>query len=138
MLVLSVLTALLVATPLPKLRLPRRENATTSNAPMVVVDRRLRLLVAQQEAWYLANARYGTDVARVARGNSATEASLDLVQIQVLYAGKRGWTAIASHPDAPGRSCVVYVGHREALPLIPRTRADANVANDEGRPACDR
>lgn len=123
--------------PLPRLRLPklpRHGDAVAVDA----MDRRLRRLVAQQESWFVQHARYGNNVLKVSARDMSRDASLDLVQVQVLYASKRGWTAIASHPDAPGKSCVVYVGYRETLPLIPRTRADAKDALDEGRPACDR
>jgi hypothetical protein len=134
---------------LPRLRLPWRGKAKakagpTAKAPkvdrepMAVTDRRLRLLVSQQEAFYADSNRYGRDVSRLARGRATADTTLDAVQVQVLYASRRGWTAIATHPGAPGRSCVVFVGHRERLPLIPRTRADAHEAVDEGRPACDR
>ena len=108
------------------------------NEPMAVVDRRLRLLVTQQERWYSEHARYGTSVASIARKDNVYNASMDKVDVQVLYASSRGWTAIAAHPDAPGRTCVVFVGFRERLPLIPRTRADAKDAVDEGRPMCDK
>ena len=105
---------------------------------MSLVDRRLRLLVSQQEAWYADHARYGGNVSGVARKDVVNDAGMDKVDVQVLYASTRGWTAVAAHPDAPGKTCVVFVGHRERIPLIPRTRADANVAADEGRPVCDK
>jgi hypothetical protein len=114
---------------------PRKRSA---NEPMSLVDRRLRLLVSQQEAWYADHARYGGNVSGVARKDVVNDAGMDKVDVQVLYASTRGWTAVAAHPDAPGKTCVVFVGHRERIPLIPRTRADANVAADEGRPVCDK
>ncbi len=123
--------------PRPRLRLPRLPKRGDA-APVEAMDRRLRHLVAQEEAWFMQHARYGNDVSRISARDTTRDASLDPVQVQVLYASKRGWTAIASHPDAPGKSCVVYVGYRETIPLIPRTRADAKDALDEGRPACDR
>lgn len=109
----------------------------SSNEPMALVDRRLRLFVAQQEAWYAEHARYGSNVSGVARKDVVNDAGMDKVDVQVLYASTKSWTAVATHPDAPGKSCVVFVGNREGIPLVPRTRADANVATDEGRPVCD-
>lgn len=123
--------------PMPRFRMPGRSKRSVVNAPLALVDRRLRLLVTQQERWFSENARYGSDVPRVARLDAVSDTSLHGVQVQVLYASSKGWTAIASHPEAPGKSCVVFVGQRERLPFIPRTRADAAVADDEGRPACD-
>jgi hypothetical protein len=124
--------------PMPHFRIPGRAKRNAADAPMALVDRRLRLLVSQQEAWYSDKSRYGLEVPRVARMDAVKDSSLNAVQVQMIYATSKGWTAIASHPAAPGKSCVVFVGRREAIPLIPRTRLDAAVAEDEGRPACDR
>lgn len=124
--------------PMPKFRIPRRSKRDAANAPLALIDRRLRLLVSQEERWYATNARYGADVAQVARPELASDSLLGQVQVQVLYATKRGWTAIAAHPAAPGKTCVVFVGYRDQLPLVPRTRAEALEATDEGRPVCDR
>jgi hypothetical protein len=44
---------------------------------------------------------------------------------------------MASHPSAPGKSCVVFVGLREKLPILPRTHESAQEALLEGVPACD-
>lgn len=123
--------------PFPRLRLPGRSRNKVA-APVEAMDRRLRRFVAQEESWFMQHARYGNNVSKVSARDTSRDASLDLVQVQVLFASKRGWTGIASHPEAPGKSCVVYVGYRESLPLIPRTRADAKDAMDEGRPMCDR
>lgn len=123
---------------IPRVRFPRRHSPAVSSEPMAVIDRRLRLLVSQQERFYAQQSRYGKDVAQVAQRDVSKDRAMDAVQVQVLYADRRGWTAIASHPGAAGKTCVVYVGYREALPLIPRTRADAAEARDEGRPACDK
>ena len=97
---------------------------------------RLRDLVVQQESWYAAHNAYGRNVALVAAVAPGDSSARD-VQIQILFANSRGWSAIASHPNAPGRSCVAYVGLPEALPIIPRTRLEANEALLEGIPACD-
>ena len=102
----------------------------------------MRLLVSQEESWYSDHGSYGKDVAALPPAKQSDTATagdtLDLVQIQVLYANKRSWTAIASHPAAPGKTCVIFVGDRESLPIVPRTRADANEARTEAIPACDK
>jgi hypothetical protein len=61
----------------------------------------------------------------------------DSVSVQVIFAGGRGWTGIASHWGLRGRSCVVYVGIAEELPKLPITRADRRTPTEEGVPACD-
>lgn len=123
---------------MPRFRIPGRAKRNAADAPMALVDRRLRLLVTQQEVWFSEKARYDREVPRVARLDAVKDSSLNAVQVQVIYATTKGWTAIASHPAAPGKSCVVFVGRRESIPIIPRTRLDAAVAENEGRPACDR
>jgi hypothetical protein len=123
---------------LPRLRIPGRSRRNAADAPMALVDRRLRLLVTQQEVWFSEQARYDREVPHVARLDAVKDSLLNAVQVQVIYATSKGWTAIASHPAAPGKSCVVFVGRRETIPIIPRTRLDAAVAEDEGRPACDK
>lgn len=124
---------------LPSLRLPkflrggRKRGVEQEIAQM---NTRLRDLVVQQESWLAQNKVYGRNAARVAAvapGDSLT----NHVQVQILFANSKGWSAIASHPDAPGRSCVAFVGGPEAVPMVPRTRAEANVATMAGIPACD-
>mgnify|MGYP007080227165 CR=1 FL=1 len=97
---------------------------------------RLRDLVVQQETWYAQNKSYGRNVTRIA-GLAPGDTTTHHVQVQILFANAKGWSAIASHPDAPGRSCVAFVGGPESVPMVPRTRAEANVATMEGIPACD-
>jgi hypothetical protein len=61
----------------------------------------------------------------------------DSVSVQIIFAGGRGWTGIASHWGLRGRSCVVYVGMAEELPKLPITRADRRTPTEEGVPMCD-
>jgi hypothetical protein len=124
----------------PRLRMPHlpRFHRSRAGAPEVAqMNTRLRALVVQEEAWYAVNGTYGRDAGKVATAQHDTSSTTGRVQVEILYAGKQGWTAIASHPDAPGKSCVVFVGVRDRFPIVPRTRADGNSAVMEGIPACD-
>ncbi|HYW31956.1 MAG TPA: hypothetical protein VE869_10655 [Gemmatimonas sp.] len=127
---------------MPRFRMPGRFKKNPADAPLALIDRRLRQFVGQQESWFVGHQRYSVDVPNVTRSRPGTlspaDSALENVQVQVIYAHARGWTAVASHPGAPGKSCVVFVGFRETLPFIPRTRADAAEAVDEGRPVCDK
>jgi hypothetical protein len=78
--------------------------------------------------------RYDTRFAP-SRANSARRA--DSVSVQVIFAGGRGWTGIASHWGLRNRSCVIFVGLAEELPKLPSTRADRRTPTEEGVPACD-
>lgn len=124
--------------PFPKLRFPKFGKRDAGIEPMDIVAMRLTNMVGDQESLYADQGSYGTHPARRQTADSTNRVALEQVQVQVLYAGKKGWTAIASHPDAPGKNCVVYVGRRTSLPMIPRTRADATNAAVEGHPVCDR
>lgn len=115
------------------MRVNRKHGAEVELAQMKT---RLRDLVVQEESYFAKNGIYGRNLIRVQAAAPGDTTAND-VQIQILFANKRGWSAIASHPDAPGRSCVAFVGSTEAVAMIPRTRRDANVATLEGIPACD-
>ena len=97
---------------------------------------RLRDLVVQQEAYYAQHKSYARNVNRVA-SVTLGDSTANGVQIEILFANSKAWTATASHSNAPGRSCVAYVGQPGTIPLIPRTRLEGNSATMEGLPACD-
>lgn len=101
-----------------------------------VMKARLRELVVQEETFYAQNKVYTRNVNRVS-ALSKPDSSTNSVQIEILFANSKGWTAVASHPNAPGRTCVAYVGNPESIPMIPRTRHEGNSASMEGIPACD-
>ena len=97
---------------------------------------RLRDLVVQQEAYYAQHKLYARNANRVA-GVTLGDSTANGVQIEILFANSKAWTAVASHSQAPGRSCVAYVGQAETIPLIPRTRLEGNSATMEGIPVWD-
>jgi hypothetical protein len=121
----------------PKVAKPKKSKKPSKAVPMELVDRRLRDLVGQQEAWYAKEGRYSRDAYRAGLHRNGDSTAFSEVQVEILYASKRGWTALASHHAAPGKSCVVYVGFRERLPVLPRTHESARDAMIEGIPACD-
>ncbi len=120
--------------PHPSIRLPRFRRPGGSNGGLDRVGLRLKAMVRDQEAWFSDHGRYSKDVNAVQSAVTRADASFDRVQVQVLFADRRGWTAIASHPDVPGKSCVIFVGYRT---LVPRTRGAALEVMAEGMPTCD-
>lgn len=125
----------------PKIRFPHfpKFNRKRGNEiEMAQIKTRLRSLVVQEEQFYSDNGVYGRNVNRMSSKSAGDSASLNRVQVQILWAGKRGWSATASHPDAPGKSCTIYVGDREKFPILPRTRAEGLEASMDGIPACDK
>jgi hypothetical protein len=133
-------------------------TTTTVNAPVNAAGElaikqmtaRLRTVQIAQDAHYIDHGTYTTSMTSLGRyesslampkppkaGAPAVPIRRDSVSVQIIFAGGRGWTGIASHWGLRGRSCVVYVGMPEELPKIPITRADRRAPTEEGVPACD-
>ena len=121
----------------PKPKAAKSKSPKTSREPMALVERRLRDLVMQQESWFVKEAHYSNNAYRAGLERKGDSTAFADVQVEVLYAGRRGWTAVGYHPKAPGKTCVIYVGFRERLPILPRTHESAREATLEGMPACD-
>jgi hypothetical protein len=103
---------------------------------------RLRDVLAAQEAHYSDNGTYTTSMTALGKYDPTlapvnANKRRDSVSVQVIFAGGRGWTGVASHWGLRGRSCVVYVGYPDELPKLPMTRTDRRTPTEEGVPACD-
>ncbi len=94
----------------------------------------LRTLITLQEKYWSGHGTYTTD--GVALGIYPTASEQPLF-VQVIFAGSRGWTGMASYRGLKGKSCVVYVGVEAELPKIPMTSSDQTPAKGEGQPTCD-
>ncbi len=110
---------------------------SSKRSPVKLIEQRLKDLVGQQESWYVKEARYGRDAYKIGMNRPGDSVAFAEVQVEILFASKRGWTAIGAHPAAPGKTCVVFVGFRDKLPVLPRTHESAKEAMLEGRPECD-
>jgi hypothetical protein len=117
-------------------------NAAAEQAIKQMTNK-LRNVLAAQEGYYSENGTYTTNMTVLGRFDSGLAPAKmnstrhDSVSVQVIFAGGRGWTGIASHWGLRGRSCVVYVGIAEELPKLPITRADRRTPTEEGVPICD-
>jgi hypothetical protein len=104
---------------------------------------KLRDVQAAQDGHLEAHGTYTTSMTALGRYDArlaptrANGVRRDSVVVQIIFAGGRGWTGIASHWGLRGRSCVIYVGIAEELPKLPITRADRRTPTEEGVPACD-
>jgi hypothetical protein len=76
----------------------------------------LRNLIMAQEMYWTANHRYTGDV-----GALAAYAPMTGVQVDIGHATTDGWTARATFPGAPGRSCVIWAG---PVPTVDRPATD--------------
>jgi hypothetical protein len=104
---------------------------------------KLRDVLAAQDAHYSDHGTYTTSMTALGKYDSrlaparTSSPRRDSVSVQIIFAGGRGWTGIASHWGLRGRSCVVFVGIAEELPKLPITRADRRTPTEEAVPACD-
>lgn len=94
----------------------------------------LRSLVALEEKYWNDHGTYTTDGS--ALGIYPYKNGQPLVQ--VIFAGSRGWTGMATERTWKGNGCVVYVGYEKELPGgVPKTMGAGIVAKSEGSPTCD-
>ena len=95
----------------------------------------LRMLVTAEEGYWAKRGTYTTDMMTL--GFASRRGSEDAFP-QVLFAGSRGWTAVATHRALKGLTCVMYVGDPVEMPVkLPMTRRDQRIAEEEGAPTCD-
>lgn len=112
---------------------------------------KLETVISAQDRHYSDHGTYTTSMTALGRyerslampkppkpgATPAIPVRIDSVSVQVIFAGGRGWTGIASHWGLRMRSCVVYVGIPEELPKLPVTRADRRTPTEELVPTCD-
>lgn len=96
----------------------------------------LRNLVAAQEGYWLEHGSFTTDVSVLGMHVRGAERR-DSATVWVLFAGGRGWSAVATHSALPKKSCVIFVGDADDLPRLPRTAGKGKKAEQEGIPMCD-
>lgn len=95
----------------------------------------LRMLVTAEEGHWAQRGTYTTDMMSLGFANRR---GAEDAHPQVLFAGSRGWTALATHRALKGMTCVMYVGIPDEMPVkLPATRRDGRVAEEEGAPTCD-
>jgi hypothetical protein len=116
-----------------------QEFAATSSAPAADVKEMkasLRALVMKQEAFWAEHGSYTADMSalglypRPAAANGAPA-------VQVIFAGSRGWTGMATQSTMKGMSCVIFVGNPDELPKLPATMRSKAIPSVQGAPLCD-
>jgi hypothetical protein len=118
----------------PAMAAPTPSAGVSQGDPMREMAQALRDLITQQEKYWAGHGSYTTD--GVALGTYPMPKK-QLVMVQVIFAGSRGWTGMATYRGLKGKSCVVYVGVEAELPKIPATWAEHLPAQVEGQPRCD-
>ena len=116
-------------------RRPRRRPASAPAAPKAsgeeqsfnVLRRALRRLVSAEQSFYAENGAYTEDLERLGYRAEAP------AKVKFLWLTREGWAASATHPDLPGRDCVIFVGRVNAAPTSLKYVRTAR----EGVAACD-
>jgi hypothetical protein len=113
--------------PKPGSRRPPAVSPEVAARRFTDIQRGLRLLVVAEETYYAENGIYTQETERLrftAPGGS---------QVRFLWVGRGGWAASGTHPELPGRDCVVYVGRARRAPTTMRDVRQGR----EGVPVCD-
>ena len=95
---------------------------------------RLRELMVAEENHYQESNAYTTDQSKL----SILRKTGDVAVVTVTFAGPVGWSAVATHPSLPGKSCVLYAGPVTSLPTAPVTMADHTAPLNERDLVCDK
>jgi hypothetical protein len=118
------------ATPAAK---PRRGTRRAAADPALdagrfdQIRRGLRRLVAAEESFYAENGVYTEDLSRVGFAPDGETG------VRFLWLSRDGWAASGTHPDMPGRDCVIYVGRAHGAPTTLKNVRSGR----EGVPVCD-
>lgn len=116
----------------------RPDGGTTSaDSALARMRTRLRDLVVAQERHWSDHGTYTTDVSALGFFEKGRRTPPDSASVQVISAGGRGWSGIATHRALRGKSCVVFVGNADELPKVPVTLAGRRPAETEGKVECD-
>jgi hypothetical protein len=95
---------------------------------------RLRELMMAEEQFYQESNAYTTDQSKLMLARRTG----DVVVLKISFAGPAGWSAEATHPALPGKSCVTYAGPVTSLPRAPETFADHTQPLGERDMVCDK
>jgi hypothetical protein len=102
-------------------------KATDEEEAFNVLRRALRRLVSAEQGFYAENGAYTEDLDRLGYRAEAP------AKVKFLWLTREGWAASATHPDLPGRDCVIFVGRVNAAPTSLKYVRTAR----EGVAACD-
>lgn len=96
----------------------------------------LRALVMKQEAFWAEHGSYTADMSALGLYSRPASAN-GTPAVQVIFAGSRGWTGMATQSTMKGMSCVVFVGNPDELPKLPATMRSKAIPSVQGAPLCD-
>jgi hypothetical protein len=109
----------------------------SADSALLAMKERLRTLIAAQEGYWLTHGTFTTDVSAMGLHVTGTERR-NQPTVAVVFAGGRGWSAVATHAGLPARSCVVFAGEEDGLPRLPATLKGRKKPQQPGVPVCDK
>jgi hypothetical protein len=102
-------------------------NAAADVSSFEQIRGSLRRLVAAEESFYGENGVYTEELSRLGYKPSGG------TDVRFLWLGRGGWGASGTHPQLPGRNCVIFVGREHPAPATAKYAR----AGKEGVPVCD-
>ena len=115
---------------------PARATATPASERIRAMQSGLRNLVTLQEKYWSQHGSYTTDMSSLGTYVPGAALPRDSVWVQVIFAGSRGWTGMATHRGTKA-NCVVFIGVADELPKLPQTRIEKKAPISDGVPICD-
>ena len=107
---------------------------TKADSALMKMRGALRWVATAQESYF---ARAGTYAAAVDSLREDIRGNLDpRVQVTILRAAKDGWAGEATHPDAPGKSCIYWIGE-PVFGTDTKTASEKRTSTRPGRALCD-
>jgi hypothetical protein len=103
------------------------------NAQNFMKMRLRELMMAEEQAYQELNT-YTADMSKL----MLAKRTGDVVVLRVISAGPAGFSAEATHPAMPGKSCVIYAGPVSSLPGTPQTLTDHTQPLGERDLVCDK
>ena len=110
--------------------------SSATSADVKEMKAALRTLIMKQEAFWSEHGSYTADMSALGLYPRPASAS-GTPAVQVIFAGSRGWTGMATQSTMKGTSCVVFVGNPDELPKLPATMRSKIVPTVQGGPVCD-
>ena len=111
-------------------------TGATSSVDVKEMKASLRALVMKQEAFWAEHGSYTADMSALGLYPRPALAN-GTPAVQVIFAGSRGWTGMATQSAMKGMSCVVFVGNPDELPKLPATMRSKAIPSVQGAPLCD-
>lgn len=111
----------------PRPRAAPEPTPAQASAAFAQISGTLRRLVGAEQGFFAETGAYTDDLGKLAFRRVGQS------EIAFLWVGADGWAARGTHPELPGRDCVIFVGVSKSMPVSQRYGRSGR----PGVPACD-